>query len=90
VKYTVTVDHTGSYVISVLLSTFAENAQISISFDDGVTSGPRTLPWTRSYTAWRFADNIATVNLTAGTHVMTIRFETIGMVNLEYLTFVQT
>ena len=88
INYTVTVAETGRYILSALVATMDDGARVTLFFEDGTTTGPRALPWTHSYTAWRFADNVALIDLNAGTHVLTMRFETPG-INIEYLSFVK-
>jgi hypothetical protein len=87
VNYTVNVAQTGHYTISALVATLDDGTRVTFTLEDGTSTGPRALPWTHSYTAWRFADNIASLDLTAGQHVLQVRFET-AAVNLEYLSFI--
>jgi hypothetical protein len=88
INYTVTVAETGRYAMSALVATMDDGARVTFFFEDGATTGPRALPWTHSYTAWRLADSIALIDLNAGSHLLTMRFETPG-INIEYLTFVK-
>jgi hypothetical protein len=87
VNYTVNVAQTGHYTISALVATLNDGTRITFTLEDGTTTGPRPLPWTHSFTAWRFADNIASLDITAGHHVLQVRFETTA-INVEYLSFV--
>ncbi|HXI60584.1 MAG TPA: carbohydrate-binding protein [Polyangia bacterium] len=87
INYTVNVTATGHYTISALMATLSDGARVTFTLEDGTTTGPRALPWTHSLNAWRFVDNIAALDLTAGTHVLTMKFETPD-INIEYLTFV--
>ncbi|HEY2901993.1 MAG TPA: carbohydrate-binding protein [Polyangia bacterium] len=86
VNYTVNVAQTGHYTISALVATLNDGTRITLTLEDGTSTGPRALPWTHSYTAWQFADNIASMDLTAGQHVLQMRFET-AAINVEYLSF---
>jgi hypothetical protein len=87
INYTVNVTAAGHYTISALMATRGDGARVTFTLEDGTTTGPRALPWTHSVNAWRFVDNIAALDLTAGTHVLTMKFETPD-INIEYLTFV--
>ncbi|MEA2700505.1 MAG: endoglucanase [Myxococcales bacterium] len=87
INYTVNVTAAGHYTISALVATLSDGARVTFTLEDGTTTGPRALPWTHSVNAWRFGDNIAALDLAAGTHVLTMKFETPD-INIEYLTFV--
>ncbi|HEX3696163.1 MAG TPA: carbohydrate-binding domain-containing protein [Polyangia bacterium] len=87
INYTVNVTAPGNYTISALIATLSDDARITFTMEDGTTTGPQPLPATHAVNAWRFADNIAALTLTAGTHVLTMKFET-SDINVEYLTFV--
>lgn len=86
INYTVNVRKAGNYTIAALIASLVDGVRVTFTLEDGTTTGPRALPWTHAYTLWRFADNVGGFYMSAGLHVLTLRFETAG-VNLEYLTF---
>jgi Carbohydrate binding module (family 6) len=85
VNYTIDVKESAQYAIAALVATLTEGTRVTFALEDGTNTGPRAMPWTHSYMAWHFADNIGSLDITAGLHVLTMRFETPG-VNVEYLS----
>jgi len=87
-KYTVQVAETGNYMISSHAAVNIDAATISFSFEDGVTTGSLSLPRSGSFATWEHVDNMAIVKLTAGLHLLHIKFETAGY-NLNYISFIR-
>ena len=87
VRYTLTVSLAGRYFISAMMSASADGSLVSFSFEDGATTGPRPLPSTKDVHIWQGVPAIGFVDLTAGTHVLTVKFEAVATDSLAFLAF---
>lgn len=87
-KFTVNVAETGNYMISSHCAVNAENTTVSFSFEDGVTTPALPVPRSGNWTTWHHVDNMIIIRLTAGLHVMTVKFDTAGA-NYNYFSFVR-
>ena len=93
-KYTVQVKEAGTYVFGGKFSAGAKGAKISVTFTPQITTGPIEIPTTAGfqpsvevYHVWETLNNLATLNLPAGTYVMTVKIEAVAGMNLDYFTF---
>ena len=92
-KYTVEVAETGTYAIGGQMAVPGGTA-ISLDFGGGVTTGSILLPASptaackcpETYHSWQDLQNLATIDLQAGTYVMTLTFVT-GQCNPDTITF---
>jgi hypothetical protein len=95
VKYTVKVEKTGTYTIG-LMYTASGNGGIAFDLDGQKLTSELLVPSTRSdkeplkwrqWHHWNRIDTLATVKLTKGIHVLTLKTITNGNMNYDYLDF---
>lgn len=87
VRYTINVKQSAMYTFGGLVATNDEGARVSFTIEDGTTTGSRALPWTRSTSVWHLANNLGGFYITAGLHVLTMRFEVANLnSNVAYVT----
>jgi endoglucanase Acf2 len=85
-KYSVTVDQAGSYVVNLHASTAGTQATAHVAFDGGgntVSTGTLTIPNTGGWGDYK--DFTATVTLVAGAQNMTV-YDDSGQYNIDYIS----
>jgi hypothetical protein len=97
IKYTVKVNRSAMYNIGLMYTANVDGA-ISFDLDGKEITGPLkiisthddrdTVKW-RQWHHWNRTDQLATVRLEKGIHVLTIHIVTNGNMNLDYLEFKQ-
>jgi len=87
-NYTVSVKQTGSYSINFLCSA-AQDGAISLSMDGKDLGGLLNIPSTTSPHIWTRLDNLATVALTQGTHVISLFTQKTGGMNYAWFDFIK-
>jgi hypothetical protein len=95
IKYTVNVNESGTYNVG-LMYTANGNGAISFDLDNKELTGPLkiisthddrdTVKW-RQWHHWNKTDQLTTVKLEKGVHVVTIHIVANGNMNLDYLEF---
>jgi hypothetical protein len=88
-KYTVKVAETGNYMISAHASANLDASTVSFTFEDGTKTPALPIPKTGSWNIWEHVDNMAIVRLTAGLHILTLKFEAVATNNCDYITFIR-
>ncbi|HET6282362.1 MAG TPA: carbohydrate-binding protein [Polyangia bacterium] len=88
-KYTVKVAETGNYMISAHASANLDASTVSFTFEDGTKTPLLPIPKTGSWNIWEHVDNMAIVRLTAGLHILTLKFEAVATNNCDYFTFIR-
>lgn len=95
IKYTVNVKKTGTYTIG-LMYTASGNGGIAFDLDGKKLTSELLVPSTRSdkeplkwrqWHHWNRVDKLATVKLTKGIHVLTLKTVSNGNMNYDYLDF---
>lgn len=95
-NYTVKVDQDADYALDLLYTAADEGGAVSLSVDGEDRTGPLELPTTRDENEpldwrqvhhWAWSGPVATIGLTAGIHVLTLRIEVSGHMNFAKLTF---
>jgi endoglucanase len=92
-KYTVDVQKAGTYRIDAHMSSRFNDAEISIAVhsmtsNDKSSTGTVVLPGTGDWHTWRMFENIGTVRLNKGPHVMIVSVLKRGNFNIDYFDFV--
>jgi hypothetical protein len=90
IKYTINVQQTGSYRVSGYfgINPEPEVAAITFLFNDKAI-GPIAMAPTGGYHIWEVRENLFDVELTEGSHVLTILIDSVGELNLDWLEFVK-
>lgn len=92
-KYTVDVQQAGTYRIDAHISSYYNDAEFSIAVQelatgDKASTGTVVVPGTGDTHTWRMFDNLGTVRLNKGRHVVVVTVLKRGDFNLDYLDFV--
>ncbi len=92
-KYTISVKEPGTYVFGGKFAAGAKDAKVSATFGPGLTTGPLAIPTTAGfqpgvevYHVWETLDNLAEIQLPAGTYVMTVKIESGAGLNFDYFS----
>lgn len=95
IKYTVKVNQSGTYNVGLMYTANGDGA-ISLDLDSKELTGPLkitsthddrdTVKW-RQWHHWNKTDNLTTLKLEKGIHVLTIHIVANGNMNLDYLEF---
>jgi hypothetical protein len=95
IKYTIKVNESGVYNVALMYTANGDGA-ISFDLDSKELTGPLkiistrddrdTVKW-RQWHHWNKMDQLATVKLEKGSHVLTIHIVANGNMNLDYLAF---
>lgn len=95
INYTVDVKQTANYTIGLMYTANGDDV-ISLDVDGKDATGPVKVPSThdnrdtiawRQWHHWNKADNLATIHLTKGKHILTLRVLKNGNMNFDYLEF---
>jgi hypothetical protein len=93
-KYTVNVTRAGTYQVGIMYTANKEG-KISIAFNDFKTepliipstySEADTIGWRQGH-HWNRVDSLATINLSKGANVLTLKTEDVGNMNYDYVKF---
>jgi len=97
INYTVNVEKTGTYVVG-LMYTASGDGTIALNLDGEELTAELKVPSTRNdkepsawrqWHHWNRLDSLATVQLTKGIHVLTLKTVSNGNMNYDYLEFKQ-
>jgi hypothetical protein len=95
INYSVKVNETGAYNISLMYTANGDGG-ISLAFDGKQLGSQLLIPSTRNekdtlawrqWHHWNRIDSLATVNLKKGKHVLTLKTESNGNMNYDFLEF---
>lgn len=95
INYSVNVNETGAYNISLMYTANGDGG-ISLAFDGKQLESQLLIPSTRNekdtlawrqWHHWNRIDSLATVNLKKGKHVLTLKTESNGNMNYDFLEF---
>lgn len=95
IRYTVKVERTGDYNVG-LMYTANGDGEIALDIDGKVAAGALVIPSTndaadtiawRQWHHWNKLDNLTTLHLTRGVHVLTLRVVKHGNMNFDYFEF---
>lgn len=95
INYTIKVEESGTYTLG-LMYTANQDGQISLSLNNLDITGPITVPSTfvmadsvdwRQWHHWNYLDNMATVKLEKGEHILTLHTLAVGQMNYEHIDF---
>lgn len=95
INYTVKVNKTGNYTLGIMY-TASGDGSISVGLDGKELTGQLLIPSTRheketiawrQWHHWNRLDELASLHLNNGIHVLTIKTATNGNMNYDYLVF---
>jgi hypothetical protein len=95
VKYTVNVEKSGTYQLSVMY-TSNQDGKIEVSTDDDKSTGPFLIPSTfvaadtiawRQWHHWNYIDKAARLDLKKGLQIITLYTVEIGQMNYDFIDF---
>lgn len=92
-RYTLDVQQAGTYRIDAHMSSRYDDAELSIAIHDMGTNdksstGTVNLPGTGDWHTWRMVNNLGTVRLKKGPHLMIVTVLKRGEFNIDYFDFV--
>jgi hypothetical protein len=88
-NYSVDVQNAGTYLINMLASSARNDAAISLLVNGEDVVGEIVLETTGHVHTWQLYANLAEIKLEKGPQILTLKFLKQGLMNVQYLEFVQ-
>lgn len=86
-NYTVHVGDAGTFTVKLLVSSNNRDAAISLWVDGVDRTGPVAIPSTGHWHTWQTLESFAALRLESGRHVITVKIEREGNMNLGHMEF---